>query len=761
MPDNPLHKLSRRIWACVALLVVATLLLRAIAPDLIGWEVGDTEQPGQLTIRNVKELGGDYGLPVELGDLDGDGHVDLVVAPMAASSGPDGDREEAGEVYVYPGDGDISGELDRSTLDPSERGLTLLGARAFDLTGTELFTADVNGDGIEDLLVSAQNYGHAADDEAGDLRVNCGVVYVVFGREGLLDGGPVIDLLDPPAGVLRIVGALPGDRLGIWVEAGDLDGDGIDDILIGADQWPALATVEEPRSHIGRVHVIYGREQFPPSIDLASFDDEVCEIRGRDHDDHFGSCLHARDLDADGFAELIVGAAINRLSAQQRGVSPFPVHAAGGAAGYRNLVPRAGEVYVFASDAEQPRLPALTDLAQPLPPAITSRMTRIYGQSQSSVTGEEITSGDFNGDGLVDLVLGSITATARDGTRFAGAAHMIYWQHGLRGTEIDLNDQRQVPWPDGLRVSNMYGANRNDIFGDTLAAGDFNHDGYDDLAVGIPHYDLGPGSSDDRGLVAIVFGSSRTLAPSWTPQNATPGDELEVLFVVGAQPEDLLSYSMEARDVDNDGYADLFPNSMRGDGAGDRYPNAGEATLISGMLLTGAELRIGAVSPSRPPSDEPFTAEIFGDGFTTDADTSVFLGDVEALAVRVVTARRLEADFPAQPEPGARTLTVRTRNGEASCEDCVVIVSTNDFLRGDSSRDGIRNITDAVVVLEYLFSGGPSFCDDANDANDDGQMTVSDPSFLLNYLFLQGPPPPPPFELAGDDPTSDSLGCEE
>jgi len=759
MTGNTLHTLSRRVWTGVALIAVVALLVRAVAPDLIAWDVADTERPGQLTIRNDKLLGGDYGLPVELGDYDGDGHVDFVLAPMRASSGPNGNRREAGEVYVYPGNGEIGGELDRSTLDPSERGLTLLGARAYDMAGTELFSADVNGDGIEDLLVSAQNYGHVPGDAGGEMRVNCGVVYVVFGREGLLDGGPVIDLLDPPAGVLRIVGALPGDRLGIWVEAGDLDADGLADIVIGADQWPARPTREEPRRHVGRVYVIYGRAEFPASIDLANFDEDVSEIRGRDDDDHLGASLHARDLDGDGFAELIVAAALDRLSAAQPGVSPFPVHGGGGSGGYRDRLLRAGEVYVFASDTDQPRLPALIDLSEPLPPNVSSRMTLIYGYARNAKTGEEITTGDFDGDGLVDLVLGSITSPAPNGARYAGASHMIYWQEGLRGAEIDLRDGHSLPWPEGLRVSHMFGANANDILGDTLSAGDFNHDGFDDLAIGVPHFD---GGGRDRGLVAIVFGSTRTLPLHWTPQNTTAEDDLDVIFVVGAGASDLLSYSMEARDVDNDGYADLFPNSMRADGRGNRFNNAGEATLISGRLLSGSELTIESVSPSESPEARPFTLEVLGDGFTTDTDTTVLLGDVEALSVRVSTGLRLEADFAAQTVSGERTLTVRTRYGEARCEGCVTIGSpTTVFLRGDSDLNAAREITDAIFVLEYLFLGGLSFCDDANDANDDGEVSISDPSYLLNFLFIGGPPPPPPFDEPGEDPTDDDLGCRD
>jgi hypothetical protein len=115
-------------------------------------------------------------------------------------------------------------------------GLTLWGARAGDFLGTELYVADFDGDGVHDLILSAQNY-----DGVDGTRNSCGGVFVLFGRPGLLAGSTIIDLLAPPAqaGLLTIEGAHGGERLGIWVEAGDLDGDGFADLLLGADQYPA------------------------------------------------------------------------------------------------------------------------------------------------------------------------------------------------------------------------------------------------------------------------------------------------------------------------------------------------------------------------------------------------------------------------------------------------------------------------------------------------------------------------------------------
>jgi len=84
------------------------------------------------------------------------------------------------------------------------------------------------------------------------------------------------------------------------------------------------------------------------------------------------------------------------------------------------------------------------------------------------------------------------------------------------------------------------------------------------------------------------------------------------------------------------------------------------------------------------------------------------------------------------------------------------------FLRGDSNRDGRRNISDPISLLGWLFLGdGEPTCKDAADANDDGQLNVSDSITMLGYLFLGAGPLPEPIEREGQDATDDALACAE
>jgi hypothetical protein len=82
------------------------------------------------------------------------------------------------------------------------------------------------------------------------------------------------------------------------------------------------------------------------------------------------------------------------------------------------------------------------------------------------------------------------------------------------------------------------------------------------------------------------------------------------------------------------------------------------------------------------------------------------------------------------------------------------------FIRGDANADGKLDITDAIGVLNWLFTGSdPPPCVDAADADDDGQVAITDPIKVLGHLFSGTEAPPPPFPGMGPDPTPDALDC--
>lgn len=122
---------------------------------------------------------------------------------------------------------------------------------------------------------------------------------------------------------------------------------------------------------------------------------------------------------------------------------------------------------------------------------------------------------------------------------------------------------------------------------------------------------------------------------------------------------------------------------------------------------------------------------------------------------------------PGQLEPGvAYCWQVIVRDGCGSTPGPLWTFTTSppasaSFIRGDAAEDGALNITDAIGILNFLFLGEAApTCQTAADVDDSGLLNITDPVALLNFLFLSGPPPAPPSDACGLDPTADPLGCD-
>jgi hypothetical protein len=237
--------------------------------------------------------GDQIGRPSGVGDVNDDGIDDFIIGASAVDT-------FSGQSYVIFGQTDLGsgGTLELSALD-GDNGFVLNGINDFDGAGTVSGAGDVNDDGVADLLIGANGAS-----PNGDLS---GQSYVVFGDSGIGSGGVVeLSALNGTNG-FAINGIAAGDRSGNSVaNAGDVNGDSIDDIIVGA--WWADTNV----SSAGQSYVVFGDSGIGSGgvVELSALNGtNGFAINGINLNDQSGvSVSGASDINDDGVHDVIIGA---------------------------------------------------------------------------------------------------------------------------------------------------------------------------------------------------------------------------------------------------------------------------------------------------------------------------------------------------------------------------------------------------------------------------------------------------------------------
>jgi hypothetical protein len=518
---------------------------------------------------------GSYGVPVAGGaDLDKDGQPDYALAAMTASPQS---RVFAGQVFVVFGDGGMSGTIDTSANNP--RVLEIHGDQAQENAGSEIWMGDVTGDGFGDLVVCRQNYSPDGS------RIGAGAMTLIPAQPELRDmaaANEVLDLRAPPEGIelITIHGANAYDRLCIWARNGDVTGDGIDDLAIGADGEASTGDF-----HAGAVYLVRGGDWLSSSqtIDLAEFGTVAAGKLARvkpslvnEHpnaeDYHFGATLTLADLDGNGKAELMAAAALNRAGAQLRpagGVSAN-THASGGT--------DQGTLFIAWDDNFTGSWIPAPDFAVASGAGSYTILDGGYPTLSQNLPrnrsfGEEVLGGeDYDNDGKTDLFVGDLVANGYGTTvrNTAGLGHVIYGIAQWKDQFIDLDDLENPP--EGFAMASFLGPVPGAIAGDTAMHGDFNGDGISDLAFSSPHDD--PFARTNAGTLHILLGKEgrwpefSDLAPANFPDStAVQAHEIYGAEGAGGGAGDVLCYSAASADMNGDGVPDLIINEMQGDGS--------------------------------------------------------------------------------------------------------------------------------------------------------------------------------------------------
>src|SRR5262245_56665977 len=376
------------------------------------------------------------------GDFNGDGFGDFVVS--APSFGVD----DKGATFIVFGKADGFTDVSLGTTT-SRDWIRIDGAAAGDRSGNSVASlGDINGDGFGDVLIGAPY----AD---GNGRWSSGISYVVYGNAS----GTNLDLANFDASQgFRIIGNFTA---GYSVSAaGDVNGDGITDLLIGAPE-NAVGGVYSS----GSTYLVYGNNS-GADVDLANLTpSQGIRIDGVARSESGFSVASAGDINGDGLADLIIGAPDESPNGREQ----------------------AGAAYVIFGQTGGLSNINLANLAP-------SDGFRIIGAATEDNTGYSVSSaGDFNGDGFADIIVGAPNADP-DGRTNTGSAYVIFGKASGFG-DIDL---ASLSATDGFQIAGPAGQvyfGLGNLTGFSVAsAGDVNGDGYSDLLVGVPGF-YSPGTA--------------------------------------------------------------------------------------------------------------------------------------------------------------------------------------------------------------------------------------------------------------------------
>ncbi len=461
------------------------------------------------------------------GDINGDGLDDLIVSGL-----------ETGATYVVFGRADgFAGSVNLSTID---------GANGFRINGASSRSAanagDVNGDGFDDLIIG--------DTFAYSGGILTGGAYVVFGKGSAF--GPTLDLSTlNGANGFKISGVAAYDNAGISVSgAGDVNGDGFEDLIIGAYRANGNGS--------GVSYVIFGKAvSFAANLNLSALNgSNGFKINGEANNDGAGRSVSAAgDVNGDGFDDVIIGAPVADGSASDSGASYVVFGRAGGFSAALNLSALNG-----------------------------TNGFKLNGEAYSDSAGFAVSgAGDVNGDGLDDLIIGA---------RGHGAAYVVFGKAGGFAAGLDLST---LDGANGFRINTVPIMDGDATGWSVSGTGDVNGDGFDDVVIGAIGANRVGSGVFDTGASYVVFGRGVEVSVSDATVTEGDGGTAALQFTVSLSEAGIVPVTVKVATADGSALA----NSD--------YAPLGALTLTFAPGETSKTITVHAPGDTLFENDEDFT----------------------------------------------------------------------------------------------------------------------------------------------------------
>ncbi|VVH60837.1 RTX toxins and related Ca2+-binding proteins, partial [uncultured Gammaproteobacteria bacterium] len=483
---------------------------------------------------NGESAGDNSGYSVSnAGDVNGDGLDDLIVG--AGSANLNG-KSKAGKSYIVFGKQDAD-TIELSAIAAGKGGFVINGESAKDYSGHSVSSAgDVNGDGLDDLIVGTR--------EAKS--------YIVFGKQDTNTIELSIIAAGTSTGGFVISGESMRNHGGFSISsAGDVNGDGLDDLIIGSDS-------------AGKSYVVFGTQD-STAIDLsviAAGKGGFIINDGSQDDDHLYSVSSAGDVNGDGLDDLIVGNEDSDIHGK----------------------PDAGKSYVVFGKKDTKAI-NLSDIVAGKGGFV------INGEFIEDMSGNSVSSaGDVNGDGLDDLIVAAAIADP-SGKPDAGKSYVVF------GKKDNTNAIELSTITAGTGGFVINGESARDHSGYSVSnAGDVNGDGLDDLIVGA--YLAAPSGKLQAGKSYVVFGKKDNTAINLS--NIVSG--IGGFVIKGESKGDYSGWSVSsAGDVNGDGLDDLIVGAYKA------KSSAGKSYVIFGKTDTDV------IDLSKLGDESKYTIDYLGD----------------------------------------------------------------------------------------------------------------------------------------------------